>query len=196
MYNVESVTLSNNKIIISGSSEIIKENIMVISTDKLCFTTFVSSSQSRFGNQMFISSPPYAITAVNKSGSVAIIIKLVNGNDSESVQIIADINIAGDIMLICKSAFALIKWISSIGDDFIIQRLWLSSDIEQLDITVDAVITQNNKVKIAVNMVLFSILIPNIDSIPLIPKLASSIENTSINAGPLIVFVMYAGVER
>ena len=196
MYNVESVTLSNNKIIISGSSEIIKENIMVISTDKLCFTTFVSSSQSRFGNQMFISSPPYAITAVNKSGSVAIIIKLVNGNDSESVQIIADINIAGDIMLICKSAFALIKWISSIGDDFIIQRLWLSSDIEQLDITVDAVITQNNKVKIAVNMVLFSILIPNIDSIPLIPKLASSIENTSINAGPIIVFVMYAGVER
>ncbi len=196
MYNVESVTLSNNKIIISGRSEIIKENIMVISTDKLCFTTFVSSSQSRFGNQMFISSPPYAITAVNKSGSVVIIIKLVNGNDSESVQIIADINIAGNIMLMCKSAFALSSWSSSIGEDLIIQRLWLSSDIEQLDITVDAVITQNNKVKIAVNMVLFSILLPNIDSIPLIPKLASSIENTSINAGPIIVFVMYAGVER
>ena len=188
--------LSNIKIISSGSSEIIKENIMVISTDKLCFTTFVSSSQSRFGNQMFISSPPYAITAVNKSGSVVIIIKLVNGNDSESVQIIADINIAGNIMLMCKSAFALSSWSSSIGEDLIIQRLWLSSDIEQLDITVDAVITQNNKVKIAVNMVLFSILLPNIDSIPLIPKLASSIENTSINAGPIIVFVMYAGVER
>ena len=107
MYNVESVTLSNNKIIISGSSDTINENIIVINTDKLCFTTFVSSSQSRFGNQMFISNPPYAITAVNKSGSVAIIIKLVNGNDSESVQIIADINIAGNIMLMCKSAFAL-----------------------------------------------------------------------------------------
>ena len=196
MYNVESVTLSNNKIIISGSSEIIKENIMVISTDKLCFTTFVSSSQSRFGNMMFISNPPYAINVVSKSGRVVIIIKLVNGNDSESVQIIADINIAGNIMLMCKSAFALSSCSSSIGEDLIIQRLWLSSDIEQLDITVDAVITQNNKVKIAVNMVLFSILMPNIDSIPLIPKLASSIENTSINAGPIIVFVMYAGVER
>lgn len=107
MYNVESVTLSNNKIIISGSSDTINENIIVINTDKLCFTTFVSSSQSRFGNQMFISNPPYAINVVSKSGRVVIIIKLVNGNDSESVQIIADINIAGNIMLMCKSAFAL-----------------------------------------------------------------------------------------
>lgn len=99
--------LSNIKIISSGSSEIIKENIMVISTDKLCFTTFVSSSQSRFGNQMFISNPPYAINVVSKSGRVVIIMKLAKESDKVIEQIMVDTKIAGDIMLMCKSAFAL-----------------------------------------------------------------------------------------
>lgn len=101
--------LSNIKIISSGSSDAIKENIIVINTDKLCFTTFVSSSQSRFGNQIFISNPPYAINVVSKSGRVVIIIKLEKESDRVIEQIIVETRMAGNIMLICKSAFALIK---------------------------------------------------------------------------------------
>ena len=111
-------------------------------------------------------------------------------------QIIAESTTAGNIMLMCNNAFALRRSRSSIGEDFIIQRLWLSSEIEQLDITVVADIIQKIKVNIAQAMPLFVILMASSDSTPLVPRMAIKIENTIKIAGPIIVFVMYAGIDK
>lgn len=129
-------------------------------TEMLCFTTLVSSSNSSIGCHILITSPPYASATFRIVGTISKIVKFKNPNFRHSELIMLAIIMAGSKIVKCSNAFALSRAVSLVGAVFIIHKFLLSSEIEQLEITVIDVEAQNINATIAVNNLLSLICIP------------------------------------
>lgn len=92
--------LSNNKYNPNGISATTIPIIVVKSTAMLCLTTVTSSSQSNFGKNKFINTPPNAIIAINNVGNTNIIKQFINDNLKNMLIIIEEIKVVGKTIII------------------------------------------------------------------------------------------------
>ena len=100
------------------------------SVDKLFLTTFVGSSQSKFGKFKFMYVPPKAKTQVNSRHGVKIIKNCKIEKPKHKLRIISLININGATKIMWVRAFDSNSWLSFIGLDFKIQKCLPSIEIE------------------------------------------------------------------
>lgn len=124
----------NSKLIMYGKTDNTIPKTIVRSTDKLCFTTFVSSSKSNLGCHKLINSPPKAKIKFISVGTTKMASDAKSDNFNDMQSIVPPTIMQGSKMDKCTKILEINNVFSFIGEDFKSQIFLPSNEIELAEI--------------------------------------------------------------